>query len=120
MPKVNPQVEAIFSEMSATENYAKALHDLQPFLAQNDPDAQCLVASMYHLNMGIPENGRLAAEWYEKAATQGSALAAHNLSTLYVVGGTDLEKNLDLAIYWEEKARELGFSMCVPKGFYDR
>ena len=46
----------------------------------NDPKAQFLVAEMYELGMGTPQNMRMAHLWYGKSANQGYKPAVEKLT----------------------------------------
>ena len=46
-----------------------------------------------------------AVKWYKKAANQGYVLAQHNLGTIYA-NGERVERDLNEAIRWDEKAME--------------
>ena len=86
---------------------------------QGHADAQ---TELGHFFIRGGTNFRVAADWYEKAAEQGHAEAAFSLGMLYKSGyrvnrnsfedihypPTDIQRNLDLAIKWLQKAVEQG------------
>jgi TPR repeat protein len=68
---------------------------------------------MYNLGVlhqqgsGLPQDYRVARQWYERAAALGEALAMHNLGVLYE-NGSGVGKDLTKARQWYEKAALLG------------
>ncbi len=98
-------------------NYSDAYFRLTPLAEIGDAQAQCYIASMYQLGLGIPVDGIKAVEWYAKAAKQEikegsiSAIAYNNLATIYIAGMPDILPDHKLAKKYQQKARELGFEM---------
>ena len=74
--------------------------------AQGDPAAQYWVGLGY-LFRGTPEDDKQAAFWLEKAATQGIALAQHELATMYYLG-TGVIQDYKRAAFWFQQAAEDG------------
>lgn len=74
--------------------------------AQGDPAAQYWVGLGY-LFRGTPEDDKQAAFWLEKAATQGIALAQHELATMYYLG-TGVTQDYKRAAFWFQQAAEDG------------
>ena len=70
----------------------------------------------------IPQNGKLACEWYEKAAVGGNAEAAFLLGKLYEEGKftgkeTIVEKNKKLAIKWNDQGAKGGYKAAKLRRF---
>jgi TPR repeat protein len=51
---------------------------------QGNAEAQCIIANMYHLGLGIKINLPEALQWYRQSSQQGYGIASHNLATLYL------------------------------------
>jgi len=54
--------------------------------AKNYPPANTQLGRMYELGLGLPQNSKKAAYWYEKAVKQGDPAAAGRLALLYSRG----------------------------------
>jgi TPR repeat protein len=79
---------------------------------------QCVVASMYHLGLGISIDGAEALKWYHRAAEQGYAVAYNNLGSLYRTGSPGVPVDREKARECYRRAVECGFSM-IPKDWYE-
>jgi len=97
------------TKAQASNDYSNLLRLLVPLAENGNAEAQCYLASMYHLGTGVTSNGITAAHWYELAAEQGYSLASNNLSSLYATGGPNLAANPDLSAYWHNKSLAQGF-----------
>lgn len=97
------------SEAQASNNYVKLFPLLLPLAEKGNAEAQCYLASMYHLGNGVTPDGLVAEHWYKLSANQGYSLASNNLSSLYATGGANLAANPDLSAYWHKRALEQGF-----------
>jgi hypothetical protein len=62
---------------------------------------------MYHNGIGVPQDYTKAAEWYRKAAEQGSAFAQLSLGLMYY-NGEGVPKDYTKAAEWYRKAAEQG------------
>jgi TPR repeat protein len=76
-----------------SRDYAKAFKWLSMAAEQKQPDAQVLLGQMYENGEGVPQDYRLAAKWYRKAADHtmdlgGAGVAANSLVQLYEDGHT--------------------------------
>src|SRR2546427_12286864 len=91
-----------------SQDYAEALRLLLPFAEAGDADAQCAVASMYHLGNGVEPDGKEAVRWYTRAADGGSALACNNLWSIYTGGWYGVEQNKAEARKWYDEAKRRG------------
>lgn len=91
------------------ENYINTFRLLKPIAEDGDTEAQCLVANIYHLGLGLEKDVLEAVKWYKKSAQQGYSVASNNLAGIFMSG--DLGINLDQAevTEWYQKAREQGF-----------
>ncbi|WP_109016855.1 tetratricopeptide repeat protein [Novimethylophilus kurashikiensis] len=97
------------AKAEATGDYSKVLSLIVPLAENGNAEAQCYLASMYHLGIGVCMDGSSAVHWYELAAHQGYSLASNNLSSLYAAGGPNLVANPELSIYWRKKSLAQGF-----------
>jgi TPR repeat protein len=68
-------------------------------------DSQLEVARCYAWGTGVPPDERLAADWFEKAAGQGSAFAQYEMAGRYMAG-LGREKDEATALLWYRKAAE--------------
>ena len=98
-------------------NYSAAFDTLAHLADAGNPKAQCNLASLYQFGWGVKPDGSKAVELYSKAARQNiheerlSALAYHNLSTLYVCGAPGVAPDHERAATYSALAKELGFEM---------
>jgi hypothetical protein len=90
-------------------NYTKAFKLLKPLAEAGNAEAQCIIANMYHLGLGVEMNLPEAIKWYLKSSQQGSGIASHNLGILYLSGGKGILPNKNEAERYFQKAREQGF-----------
>jgi len=61
--------------------------------------AAVMVAQMYDVGQGIPQNQAQAAQWYMKAAVADIPIAQYNLGLLYFTGN-GVQKDFVLAYMW--------------------
>lgn len=66
--------------------YITALNIALPRAREGDAAAQVLVADIYARGLGVPQNGKEAANWYEKAADQGVAEAQFQFALILLDG----------------------------------
>ena len=64
-------------------DYETALAEWVPFAEKGDALSQFAVGFMYDHGEGVPENNKIAVEWYTKEAEQGYADAQTNLGNMY-------------------------------------
>lgn len=97
--------------ISAFENqdYHRAFTLLHPFAHSGNPQAQSIIANMYHLGLGMNKNISLAIQWYTKAAMQGEHIACNNLGTIYFLGDDDIPPNEIEAHKWWQYSINQGF-----------
>lgn len=93
-----------------SQDYLKAFGILYPIAEQGDAEAQCIIANIYHLGLGIEKNGTEAIKWYLKSARQGYAIASNNLAGIFLVGDCGVTVNQIEAARWYQLSREQGFS----------
>ncbi|MGL5058753.1 MAG: tetratricopeptide repeat protein [Microcoleus sp.] len=91
------------------QDYTPAFTLLKPLAEQGNSEAQCIIASMYHLGLGREKTISEAIKWYIKSAEQGYAVASNNLGGIYLCGGDGVAADRTLAEKWFQKAREQGF-----------
>jgi len=94
--------------------FTAAWKALLPLAEAGVREAQECIASMYDWGFGVDPNGIEAVCWYERAAAQGSGLAANNLCTLYAVGSVGVPTDREKEQYWWRRTNELGFSHRRP------
>ncbi len=58
---------------------------------------------MYREGTGVPQNARVAVNWYRKAAAQGLSEAQYNLGNMYE-NGKGVSKDNAEAAKWEDSA----------------
>lgn len=95
----------------ARKEYAAAVRLLEPLAQGGNARAQTLLATLYHHGQGVPEDDRLAAQWYERAARAGHAPAQFRLGNLYAYGHVQPADGSDpmrLAAQWYFEAARQG------------
>jgi len=99
------------------KNYLAALELLVPLVDAGNPKAECNLATLYHLGLGVEPDGKKAVELYLKVAEQNirqqhlSGLAYQNLSALYVIGAPGLEPDYEKPATYRALALKTGFGM---------
>lgn len=89
-------------------DYSSAWKELEPLAKQGNADAMYLVASMYHMGMGVPPSNRDAAEWYRKSADAGKLDAIFTMGIVYE-GGIGVPRNGPEAFNWYKRSADRGF-----------
>ncbi|MCD8006182.1 MAG: sel1 repeat family protein [Oscillospiraceae bacterium] len=89
------------------KDYNATIKYLEPLLKAGISRAQCLMAQLYHLGNGVEKDDARAVQFYLLAAEKGDAVACHNLAMFYA-DGKGVEKDLDEALRWAEKAKAAG------------
>lgn len=98
-------------------NHASAFALLAPLASAGNLRAQCNLASLYHLGLGVQLDGRKAVELYQSVAEKGiregclSGLAYNNLATIYFTGLPGIDPDPEKGKECLVRARELGFEM---------
>jgi uncharacterized protein len=104
-------------ELIERGNYSSAFDLLVPLAQAGNPRAQCNLATLYHLGLGVTVDGQRAIDLYRKVAEQDiheghlSALACNNLATLFFTGLPGVERNTKEGQRYLARARALGFEM---------
>jgi TPR repeat protein len=98
-----------------SQDYLRAFEILMPIAATGDAEAQCIIANMYHLGLGLEPDVLQAVEWYKKSAEQGYGVASNNLGGIFKVGVNGQAPDPKTSEYWYEKAREQGFLSTIPE-----
>lgn len=75
--------------------------------------AQCLVASIYQLGLGVNIDVLAAESWYLKAGEQGCPLSYNNLATMYAMDYVELKGKSEKAGEYFDRAVELGFDVVA-------
>ena len=91
------------------KDYAAAMTVLMPLAEQGNPEAQCVIANLYHLGLGVAVNIDTAIKWYRKSAEQGYGVASNNLGSIFLAGDYGGSPDCEEAKKWYQKAREQGF-----------
>jgi uncharacterized protein len=86
-------------------DYATALKLLRPLVDQGRADAQDLLAIMYYVGQGVPQNRDEAIRLYRLAAEQGNAHAQDALGFAYREG-VGAQKDDTAAAKWFRKAAD--------------
>jgi TPR repeat protein len=89
--------------------YEKAIECMLPLAEEGYVIAQCMVAGLYHLGLGIKADAEKARKLYEQAGQQGCGLAYNNLAST-ILGE---ENDVALAQHYYRKAIENGFDMIT-------
>ena len=95
-------------------DYGFALENAMPHALAGNSDAQCTIALMYEAGLGVQKDFLDAERWFLKATARDSALAWHNLGTLYAMKHPGLEHRWGEARTCWERAAELGFNCGDP------
>ena len=85
----------------------KKLADLKQDAASGDIKSQLGLARRYLYGDGVDKDDAKAAEWYEKAAKQGVALAQYQLGMMYQKG-VGVPRDAAKAEEWLQKAAAQG------------
>lgn len=80
-------------------DYQTALAAWKPLAEQGNPLAQNGLGYMYAHGTGVPEDPKLALQWFRKAIAQGSYEAGANLGSLYE-NGEGVAQDRVLAYMW--------------------
>jgi TPR repeat protein len=92
-----------------SQDYTTAFSLLKPLANEGNAEAQCVIANMHHLGLGVERNILEAIKWYIKSSNQGYAIASNNLAGIYLSGDEGITANPIEADKWFQKAREQGF-----------
>lgn len=87
-------------------DYAAALDILKPLAEAGDVDALGTMGNLYGFGWGVPQDLKVAHNYWQRAAAKHLATAMYNLGTLYLVGKPGFEKNDSTAFEWMKLAAE--------------
>ena len=82
-----------------------SLQSIVKLAHQGSAGAEAELARRYFNGIGVPQNFKLAAAWWEKSAKQGNVSAEHFLGTAYF-RGQGIPQSYTLATQWWRKAAE--------------
>jgi TPR repeat protein len=91
------------------KDYALAMTLLMAIAEAGNPEAQCVIANLYHLGLGVEVNMDTAIEWYRKSSEQGYGVASNNLGGIFLAGHGGGSPDREEAEQWYQKARDQGF-----------
>lgn len=111
LPKYN--ADEILNALQCGD-YKFVLEKAMPHAIAGNADAQCTIALMYECGFGAEQNVVEAERWLLQATKQKSALAWHNLGTLYATKHPELESRWNEAQGCWKRAAELGFVCAHP------
>ena len=86
-------------------DYRTAVKVLQPLVDQGNADAQDILAIMYYVGQGVPQNRAEAIRLYRLAAEQGNAHAQDALGFAYK-NGVGAQRDVGQAAKWFRKAAD--------------
>jgi uncharacterized protein len=86
-------------------DYQTAVKVLQPLVDQGNADAQDILAIMYYVGQGEPQNRAEAIRLYRLAAEQGNAHAQDALGFAYQ-NGVGVQRDVSEAAKWFRKAAD--------------
>lgn len=89
-------------------HFATALKEFKPLAESGDARAQTFLGDMYGNGNGVPQDQKVAAAWYLKAAKQGDAAAQFSLGVM-CENGLGVRKSDRQAASWFHKAAEQGY-----------
>ena len=89
--------------------YAQAFTLLEPWAHQGNAEAQCMLATMYHLGLGVDRDGPEAIKWYLKSSQQGYPVASNNLAGIYFMGDCGVSVDRQEAARWHKLSKAQGF-----------
>lgn len=104
--------ESVFHRVLANDR--TAFRELVLGLRERSPCAVGLLGALYMTGTGLPHSPARAERRLRHAAKRGDALAAHNLTTLYVADLAHTPDASVLARTWSKVASDLGFSIRSP------
>jgi TPR repeat protein len=101
-------------------NYVKALKWLSMAAKQGQPDAQVSLGQIYQNGEGVPQDYRLAAYWYRKAADHtmdlgGAGVGANSLALLYEDGHITSQYNVFVYLAYAYKRDTDGMQDVAQK-----
>lgn len=89
-----------------SKNYGGAARAVIPLVKAGDRDAQYLLGVMFETGRGVPQNYRMAVQYYELAADQNSPDAQLNLALLYSTGNGVPQNHVKAAELYQKAANQ--------------
>ncbi|HEY1748568.1 MAG TPA: tetratricopeptide repeat protein [Xanthobacteraceae bacterium] len=86
-------------------NYRTAVKILQPLVDQGNAEAQDILAVMYYVGQGLPQNRAQAIRLYRLSAVQGNAHAQDALGFAYQ-NGVGVQRDVSEAAKWFGKSAD--------------
>src|SRR6476619_5000814 len=83
--------------------FEESARELSQLAQRGDASAQNELGLLYYEGKGVPQNHRMAKEWFDKAVLQGHAGAQVNLGTLYL-RGEGAPQSSQMALLWFSRA----------------
>ncbi|WP_375208108.1 peptidoglycan-binding protein [Hyphococcus sp.] len=118
------QREFGFDETGALSALETVLLICQAAETKSDRDSQNVLGIMYAAGLGVVQNTDLGLEWFERAASRGSAEAYYNLARIYGTGTIlssyrlcDIVENDDRARAYYLDAARLGHPQASSESF---
>lgn len=91
------------------KDYEQTLSLLKPYADKGEAEAQCIIANLYHLGLGVKRDVAEAIKWYVKSAKQGYPIASNNLGCIYLIADDGVPQDLQAAAQWYRLSRKQGF-----------
>ena len=82
------------------ENYSKAFSMLSAIAEKDNAEAQHMLATMYGVGLGAPENKTAAYKWYKRSAEHGFAPAQRMVGSMYLYGDGGYSQDFSKALHW--------------------
>ena len=87
--------------------YGVAFTEWRRLAEAGDLDAQVALAGLYEAGLGVPQNYRAAARWYQRAAHRGNVIARLNIGEFYS-RGIGVARDRARAWFWLSLAADGG------------
>src|SRR5215471_1031560 len=105
---------AVDPSMNMRAEYEAAAKELRKAAEGGDASAQNKLGLLYYEGKGVPQNYRLAKQWFAEAAKQGHAGAQVHLGTLYL-HGEGAPQSDQMALFWFSQAAEQKEALAFAK-----
>lgn len=105
---------AVYSRIPADTNLPPDLAQLEKRAAEDVPEAQHDLATLYAAGRSVPQDYKRAVYWFSRAADGGIANAHYNLGVMFQQG-LGVRKDVKKAVRWYKSASELGH----PEAMYN-
>lgn len=94
--------------LHGAEKYKEAEPLMRQAAELGNPNAMAILGSMYLLGQGVPENGKIALEWLEKAVSAGEAGSSAVLGMALATGKAGVKPDIARARELLTKAAQEG------------